>query len=144
MPPERGPIPRPLAVLGGVLAVAAAMTWSRTHPTRAMIVVVEGPTYLCGDVPAGLAGRHSWVLRNVGTDALRLRTRFTSGRSGFSLWQGEDHLIGPGEQIPASLTWFAPTRPSTSFSAHAILRTNDPEKPELRLRVVGVSRLMDE
>ena len=143
MPHERGPILRALPILGGLVAVAVAMGWSKAHPARSILELAESPTFLRGTAATGLVGRHSWVIRNVGTTPLRLRTRFTSGRSGFSLWQGQDHRIGPGDQVTTSLTWFAPARPSVPFSAHVILRTDDPERPELRLRVVGISGLVE-
>ena len=131
-------------MLGGLAAVSLAMAWSKAYPARPILELAESPTFLCGAATAGLAGRHPWVIRNVGTTPLVLRTRFTGGRSGFSLWQGQDHLIRPGEQVTTFLTWFTPGRPSVPFSTRVILRTNDPETPELRLRVVGVSGLVDE
>jgi hypothetical protein len=126
-------------MLGGLAIVVVAIAWSTANPARPMLELAEVPTFQCGSISPGHAGRHSWLIRNAGATALVLRTRFTSGRSGYSLWQGQDHLIEPGGQVTTYLTWFTPGRPSMPFSACVILRTNDPEKPELCLRVVGIS-----
>jgi hypothetical protein len=100
---------------------------------------VENSTFQCGSSPSGSYGRHPWVIRNGGTKPLRLRIRFTSGRSGFSLGQGEEHVIEAGSRITVHLTWLTPVRASSPFASYAILWTNDPKRAEVRLRVVGTS-----
>jgi hypothetical protein len=131
-------------MLGGLAVVVVAMAWSMAHPARPMLELAESPTFQCETNSPGHASRHSWLIRNSGPTALVLRTRFTSGRSGYSLWQGQDHLIEPGGQVTTFLTWFTPGLPSVPFITYVTLRTNDPETPELRLRVVGVSGPVDE
>jgi len=123
----------------GLAAVGLAFGWVVTYPAPPMLELVENPTFRCGTMPEGTYGRHPWVIRNIGAVPLRLRTRFTSGHSGFSLWQGEEHVVEPGVRITVYLTWASSSRASVPFSSYAILRTNDPERPEFRLMVVGTS-----
>jgi hypothetical protein len=126
----------------GLAAVGLALVWNQNHPAVPMLELAESPTFQCGSTPFGTYGRHPWVIRNGGSEPLRIRTRFTSGRSGFSLWQGEEHVIEPGVQITVHLTWVTPTRVSVPFSSYATLWTNDPQRAEFRLRVVGTSGLV--
>jgi hypothetical protein len=128
-----------LPILAGLTAVAIALGWSEAHPARPILELVGESAFDGGPMPRGTFGRHSWVIRNVGIEPLRLRTRFTSGRSGFSLWQGEDHSIPPGRRITVHLTWTIPSPGSQPFANYATLGTNDPTRPEFRLRVVGTS-----
>ncbi len=117
--------------------VALALGWSVAHPARPILVVEGDRVFPCGSPTPGSFGRHPWVIRNRGNVPVRLRTRFTSGRTGFSLWQGTEHLVEPGRQITVHLTWVTPGRESTPFAGFAILRTSDPTLPEFRLAVVG-------
>jgi hypothetical protein len=133
------PIRRASPILAGLIAVAVALGWSESHPARPILELVGNSAFDRGAMPKGTFGRHSWTLRNVGIERLQLRTRFTSGRSGFSLWLGEDHVIEPGCRITVHLTWAIPTAASQPFANYATLRTNDPTRPEFRLRVVGTS-----
>ncbi len=104
-----------------------------------MVVVVGVLAFPCGTTPPGVFGRHSWTLRNVGPTPLKLRTRFTSGHSGFNLWQGVEHVLPSGEQITVSLTWPTPQNKATPYSEHAEVWTNDPDRPRIRFRVVGLT-----
>ena len=97
------------------------------------------PAFDGGTFPRGTYGRHSWEVANAGAEPIRLRTLFTSGRSGFSLWQGRDHAIPPGRRITVHLSFPVPAAASLPFESYATLRTSDPTRPEFRLRVVGTS-----
>ncbi len=127
-------------ILVGLGAVALALAWSEAHPARPMVGVGER-TFRCATAPPGSYGRHPWVIENLGAVPLRIRTRFTSGRTGFSLWQGQEHAIEPGDRIIVHLTWVTPRREGAPFTSFATLRTNDPTRPEFRLAVVGRSGL---
>jgi hypothetical protein len=132
-------IRRASPVLVGLSAVVIALGWSETHPARPILELVGDSAFDGGSMPRGTFGRHSWVIRNVGVVPLRLRTRFTSGHSGFSLWLGEDHVVPPGHRITVHLTWPIPSPASQPFASYATIATNDPTRPEVRLRVVGRS-----
>ncbi len=126
----------------GLAAVGLALAWSEAHPPRPMLVVAGPLVFRPGTAPPGSYGRHPWEVRNAGLLALKLRVYFTGGHSGFSLWQGQEHVIPPGERIVVHLTWSTPVDEGRAFSSHVVLRTNDPERPEFRLRVVGTSGLL--
>jgi len=131
---------RPLAAVAvGLLPVALAFSWAEAYPPRPMLVIVEAPTHRCGPAPRGSFGRHPWEIRNEGARPLHLRTYFTSGRTGFSLWQGMTHVIEPGRSTLVHLTYAVPSDRARAFDALVILKTDDPERREVRLRVVGIS-----
>ncbi len=102
-----------------------------------MLVIVDGPSFLLPPSELGVFERHSWTIRNDGPYPLTLRTHFTSGRSGFSLWLGREQTIPPGGSVQVDLTWQTPSLASTSFSRHAEVWTNDPEQAKVRFKVVG-------
>jgi len=126
-------------ILVGLAPVGLALAWALAYPTAPMLVVGSPTAFDCGTVPRGTYRRQGWEVRNAARAPLRLRTWFTSGRSGFSLWQGQEHVIPPGRSLVVHLTWATPTEPGVPFSRYATLRTNDPDRPEVRLRVVGIS-----
>ncbi len=126
-------------VLIGMAAVALGVAWSRSHPARPMAVVAGGLAFSCGTTPRDTFGRHSWTLRNEALTPLKLRTRFTSGHCGFSLWQGEEHVIAPGRQVTVWLAWRTPENADSPYSGHAEVWTNDPGRPRIRFRIVGIT-----
>ncbi len=123
----------------GLGIVALAYSWAEAYPSKARLAIDAPLTYRCGPVARGSFGRHPWVIRNEGARRVKLRTYFTSGRSGFSLWQGVDHFIEPDQSIVVHLTWAAPSDRARAFESYVILKTDDPERTEVRLRVVGTS-----
>jgi hypothetical protein len=118
--------------------IALTVAWSNANPGRPMLVVEEDRTFLCGRTLPGTYGRHSWVIRNAGSVPLKLRTRFTSGRCGFSLWLGGNYTIPPEGRLTVSLTWPTPLVGAMTYSSHAEVWTNDPMSPKVRFKVVGV------
>jgi hypothetical protein len=108
-----------------MVLVGLSMAWSTTHPF--------------GTTPPGDSQRHSWVIQNRGTNPLKLRTHFTSGHCGFSLWLGEDHVISAGGLFTVSLTCPTPDRGSIPYSAYADVFTDDPQSPKVRFRVFGIT-----
>ena len=127
------------SIVVGLIAVAASSAFSILYPVRPLLVVVESLAFSCGTTPRGGYQRHSWTMKNGGSVSLNLRTRFTSGRCGFSLWQGQDHEIPPGESITVSLTCPTPHHPGSPYSGHAEVSTNDSESPRVRFRIFGIS-----
>ena len=130
---------RALPILAGLLVDAAIVGWAATHVARASMELVGSPTFVVRVPPGEAFGRHSWEVHNAGAATLRLRTRFTSGRCGFSLWQGREHAIGPGERLTVHLAWPIPSLASRPFASYATIATSDPARPEFRLKVVGIS-----
>ncbi|WP_435006921.1 hypothetical protein P12x_004362 [Tundrisphaera lichenicola] len=133
-----------LSVLTGTMLVGLTFGWSRTLPDQRPFEIIGDPTFQCGTMPRGSFGRHRWEFHNLGTTSIRLRTRFTSGRSGFSLWQGISHRIEPGGRIDLFLTWPVPGPPGQPFANYVLLRTDVFSEPEIRLRVVGSSDQIDD
>ncbi len=79
------------------------------------------------------------MIRNRGQLPLRLRIRFTSGRCGFSLWQGQEHVIPAGDRVAVRMTWPTPDRDGLPYANHVEIWTDDPETPRFRLRIVGIT-----
>ena len=104
-----------------------------------MFELSERATFPCGVMPGGTYGRHAWTIRNAGSTPLRIRTRYTEGRTGFSLWQGVEHRVEAGDSITVHLTWLTPEHPDLSFASYITLWTNDPLCFQIHLRVVGQS-----
>lgn len=129
---------RALSILIGLVLVALSMAWSVHHPHRAS-TTVEGRSFSLGSTTIGDYQRHSWVIRNAGTLPLKLRTRFTSGRCGFSLWLGENYSVPAGGLLTVSLTCPTPHQADTPYSAYADVLTDDPEFPKVRFRVFGIT-----
>jgi hypothetical protein len=121
----------------GLGIVALAFGWCQSFPTRPMIVFDSPLTFFIEPDRPETANRHSWSIRNESSTPLKLRTHFTSGRCGFSLWLGQDQIVPPGGTFVVSLAWNTPTRYNRSFAFHAEVWTNDPDRPKLRFKVVG-------
>ncbi len=130
------PIPVALAL------VALAMVWSAQPPALGSMTV-DGRSFSLGTTPIGEYQHHSWVIRNEGSKPLKLRTRFTKGRCGFSLWLGADHFVPAGGSLTVSLTCPTPGRGSISYSGYADVLSNDPENPRIRFRVFGITARSD-
>jgi hypothetical protein len=134
---SKGPI-QSLSILVGLVPVALALAWSIHHPLLASMTV-EGRTFSLGTTPRGDYLRHSWVIRNGGPNPLKLRTHFTSGHCGFSLWLGRDYFLPAGEQLTVSLTCPTPDQGDVAFSSYVDVHTDDPSSPKVRFRVFGVT-----
>jgi hypothetical protein len=138
-PSGRSRLRRGIALAFVPMLGLATLGWGESRPDPPSFVV-EGPSSTAlGTIPAGTYGRQTWKLGNRGRSPLRLRTRFTSHTSGFSLWQGQDHFLRAGEWVTASLTWLAPSVQPLPFARFAEVTSNDPAQPVIRLRVYGVS-----
>ncbi len=132
-PPRRG-----LALAASGLAVLTLAASSSLAPVP-MLVLDQPPAFPLGPTEPGGYQRHSWSIRNAGPTPVKLRTHFTSGHCGFSLWLGEDRILAPGSSTIVSLSCPTPTRAAASYSAHADVRTSDPARPVVRFRLYGRS-----
>jgi hypothetical protein len=121
-----------------MILVALSMAWSASHPARSS-TIIEGRSFSLGTTPIGDFQRHTWQIQNGGSIPLKLRTRFTSGHCGFSLWLGQDYFVPAGESLTVSLTCPTPHQAEAAYSAHVDVLTDDPEHPRVRLRVFGVT-----
>jgi hypothetical protein len=106
-------------------------------------MIVAGKSFSLGRTPPGDYQRHSWEVRNGGSIPLKLRTRFTSGHCGFSLWLGVDHIVPAGGLLTVSLTCPTSEEGNVPYSAYADVFTDDPESPWVRFRVFGITDRTD-
>ena len=98
------------------------------------IEVVGGEEFDFGVMEPGGERTHAFVVRNVGTAPLELELigstcKCTVGK----LQQG---TVAPGEQTEIELHWVANTS-SEEFGQSATLKTNDPSRGELNLKIRG-------
>jgi hypothetical protein len=121
-----------------MVMIALSMAWSASHPDRSL-TIIKGRSFSLGTTPIGDFQRHTWQIQNGGSIPLKLRTRFTSGHCGFSLWLGQDYFVPAGESLTVSLTCPTPHQAEAAYSAHVDVLTDDPEHPRVRLRVFGVT-----
>ena len=112
--PERG---RPRPAPGGSAPSSGPSPGRGTSPTGGL--AVEGdPSHHAEPIAIGGYGRHSWTLRNDGPTPITLRTYFTSGRCGFSLWRGVNHVLPPGSRRVVSITYPTPHFASVPFESY--------------------------
>lgn len=121
------------------LLVLSLSPFGPTLGRDSRMVVREGRSFGCGSTHPGAFQRHSWAIRNEGSAPLHLRTRFTSGRCGFSLWLGEDYQVEAGQSLDVWICSPSPGRAAAPYFAAVEILTNDPDCPRLRLRLVGLS-----
>lgn len=133
-----GPFRRGLSLAASCLAVLTVAASLSLVPVP-MLVLDQPSAFPLGLTEPGEYQRHSWSIRNTGPTPLKLRTHFTSGRCGFSLWLGEDRVLAPGSSTSVTLSCPTPTRAAASYSAHADVRTSDPARPVVRFRLYGRS-----
>lgn len=98
------------------------------------IDVIGGEDFDFGIMEPGGEGKHAFVVRNVGTAPLELEIIGSTCKCTVGTLQ--DASIAPGEQTEINLTWVANTN-SEEFGQSANLRTNDPSRGELSLRIHG-------
>ena len=134
---------RALSILIGMIVVALSMAWSSSHSGRSS-TTIEGRSFSLGTTPIGDYQSHTWRIGNGGSIPLKLRTRFTSGHCGFSLWLGKDYFVPAGGWLTVSLTCPTPHQAEVAYSAYADVLTDDPELPRVRFRVFGVTGQLTE
>jgi hypothetical protein len=105
---------------------------SKTGPHPKIVLPEE--SYDFGTMRMGETGKHAFVVRNEGEAPLRLGTPETTCKCTVS--EAAKEAIPPGGEATITLEW-TPTGPTDTFEQSAILPTNDPQMPELRLLVMG-------
>ncbi len=106
-------------------------------------VAVDATTYLFGTLALGNEGRHTFVIRNVGTQPLALTKGATSCSctvADFDSRHGGDDAaekaIPPGGQAEVRLMWKG--KADGPFRQQATVLTNDPGRPEIVFIIEGM------
>ncbi|PQO47483.1 DUF1573 domain-containing protein [Blastopirellula marina] len=97
-------------------------------------VVVGDEVYEFGKMNVDATERHVFQIRNDGNAPLQLEEAGTTCKCTLSTLAKK--MIPPGETVEVELEWH-PIAYSNSFMQTATLRTNDPRRPELELRIHG-------
>ena len=106
------------------------------------LVVVGGETHDFGKLSLWSKGEHTFVLRNEGTQTLRLvmgqpTCSCTLGSSGgVALEKGSVLEVEPGRELPLTLSWEIKSS-MENFNQSAPFETNDPDRKSLVLAIVG-------
>jgi len=98
------------------------------------VEVVGGDEFDFGVMEPGGEGTHSFVVRNVGKGPLELRIAGSTCKC--TVGSLKDAVLKPGEQTDIDLTWVAKSS-SEEFGQSAILKTNDPTRGEVNLKIRG-------
>lgn len=98
------------------------------------IEVVGGEEYDFGVMEPGSEGTHRFVVRNVGTAPLELDIIGSTCKC--TVGKLQDATVAPGAQTEIELNWVANTN-SEEFGQSATLKTNDPSRGELNLKIRG-------
>ncbi|OYP38191.1 DUF1573 domain-containing protein [Rhodopirellula sp. MGV] len=100
----------------------------------AVAEVEDSATHDFGAMPPSTKGKHTFVIKNVGSEPLTLELGATTCKC--TLGSLEDSSVAPGETTSVELEWTVASD-KTTFEQSAELRTNDPARPAIRLMVVG-------
>ncbi|MEX0791712.1 MAG: DUF1573 domain-containing protein, partial [Pirellulaceae bacterium] len=98
------------------------------------VEVEGGELHEFGKIELGAKGRHTFVLRNVGTAPLTLTKEGTTCKCTVSELAGGN--VAPGESAEVTLEWKA-EQYSAHYSQTATIGTNDPKRPKVELRISG-------
>jgi len=96
--------------------------------------VVGGEQFDFGVMEPGSEGKHSFVVRNVGTAPLELKV--TGSTCKCTVGSLKQSSLEPGAQTEIDLTWVTKSS-GEEFGQSAILKTNDPSRGELNLVIRG-------
>lgn len=98
------------------------------------IEVVGGEDFDFGVMEPGSEATHVFLVRNIGTAPLELEVAGSTCKCTVGTLQ--DARVAPGEETEIELSWVARTS-SEEFAQSATLKTNDPSRGELNLRIHG-------
>jgi len=107
-------------------------TPSKTGPHPKVVLPEE--KFEFGVMPIGETRKHTFVVRNEGEAPLRLGKPTTTCQCTVSE-SAQDQIL-PGEEGTIILEW-KPVVETAEFDKGAVLKTNDPKMPEIRLSVTG-------
>ncbi len=97
-------------------------------------VVIDEPQFDFGAMEVGGKGSHEFVIRNDGTSTLTLKKDRSTCKC--TIADFDELEVPPGESTTVRLDWEAKVL-DTSFSQAAYIKTNDPLREEIELRVTG-------
>lgn len=95
---------------------------------------VPNPTFDFGAMPRGSSESHGFVVKNTGTEPLRIEMGPTSCKC--TLSDADAGQVAPGESTTVTLSWVAKVN-AGPFRQTATVLTNDPRRPRLELSVEG-------
>ncbi|TVP97484.1 MAG: DUF1573 domain-containing protein [Planctomycetaceae bacterium] len=98
------------------------------------IEVVNGEEFEFGVMEPGGEGKHIFIVRNVGTAPLELQVAGSTCKC--TVGTLDTPLVEPGEQTEVVMTWNAKSE-FEEFGQSARLKTNDPTRGELNLKIRG-------
>lgn len=101
-------------------------------------IVIEDETYDFGIMKWGETQSHSFTVRNEGSNDLKLTEAGTSCKC--TLVDMPEGLVPPGGSREVRLEWEG-QEPTENFRHGAVLHTNDPSQPTVRLTVTGKVRV---
>ena len=115
-------------------ASVASFMKSKVQEGSPRIEVVDGEEFDFGVMEPDSKGEHQFVVRNTGEFPLSLEIVGSTCKC--TIGKLEKSSIGPGEQTEIKLTWDVKST-GEDFGQSAILKTNDPTRGELQLKVKG-------
>ncbi|MCC9605933.1 DUF1573 domain-containing protein [Blastopirellula sp. JC732] len=118
----------------GALTHPEVQRVNATNQPMAKAVVVGDEVYEFGKMNVDATQSHVFKIRNDGDAPLQLEEAGTTCKC--TLSKLAQKLIPPGETVEVELEWH-PIAYAESFMQTATLRTNDPRRPELELRIHG-------
>ncbi len=107
---------------------------SQTQIKSPRIEIVGSEEYDFGVMEAGSKGKHKFVVRNAGEFPLALEIIGSTCKC--TIGELTKSSIDPGEQTEIELSWNVVST-GEEFGQSAILKTNDPSRGELNLKIKG-------
>jgi hypothetical protein len=98
------------------------------------VEVVGDSTHDFGIMAPGSTGEHTFVVKNVGEEDLRLRLGASTCKC--TLGELNREAVAPGEQTEVKLSWTVKAG-ETDFSQSAEVLTNDPRQVAIRFAISG-------
>lgn len=125
----------PFSMANDVTAsTVSAYMKTQTQPGSPRIEVLGGEEFDFGVMEPDSKGEHNFVVKNTGEFPLTLEIVGSTCKC--TIGKLEKSSIGPGEQTEINLTWDVKSA-GEDFGQSAILKTNDPTRGELHLKVKG-------
>ena len=103
--------------------------------SRARVEMLSPQSFDFGMMKPGDEGAHTFIVKNVGTDDLRLRLGATTCKC--TLGDLKREALAPGETTEITLSWTVESEGEPDFNQSAQVLTNDPEKVAISLEIKG-------
>jgi hypothetical protein len=101
---------------------------------RARVELLGDSTFDFGMMAPGTEGEHTFIIKSVGEDDVRLRLGASTCKC--TLGELDQEMLKPGEQTEVKLTWTV-KQGESQFAQSAQLITNDPQRVVIQLEIVG-------